>query len=235
MNRTRSLIRTTPECYHKFLLENRLELRKILRKVRGPNETKIKRKKSINKKEEYTFFPDENLIFRSLIDLSTAKFVIIGQDPYHNGAAEGLSFSVKKGFPINASLRNIFKEISNSYPEKKIDYKDGNLEYLVKQGGILLNTSLTVEKASANSHRDLWYPFTIKLLKFISKTNKNLVYILLGNEAKSLERYIGENYKAICTAAHPVAFGGFFHSDVFKNANESIDPKVEWCNKEYKM
>lgn len=36
-----------------------------------------------------------------------------GQDPYHNGSAVGLCFSVKKGNDINPSLLNIYKELEN--------------------------------------------------------------------------------------------------------------------------
>jgi uracil-DNA glycosylase len=66
------------------------------------------------------------------------------QDPYHGpGQAEGWSFSVPHGLRTPASLQNIYKEIAadvgGTVP------KHGHLEHWVKQGVLLLNTSLTVE------------------------------------------------------------------------------------------
>jgi uracil-DNA glycosylase len=177
--------------------------------------------------------------------------MIIGQDPYHNGSAEGYSFSVKSGKSINASLRNIFSEINKSSPlvqkqtsignslsssrPRKLNKYKGSLKYLVEQGGILLNASLTVEEGKPNSHASYWCDFTSKLIEYISEKNPNLVYILLGRFAQDLGNNHIKHSKAICSAAHPVAFGGFIGSGIFVEANESISPKVEWCNEEYRL
>jgi uracil-DNA glycosylase len=223
VNRTRALINKIPKCYHEFFLKHKDELRSIMRKVRG------------NGTNKPIFYPEEKYIFRSLIDLKDAKFMIIGQDPYHNGSAEGYSFSVSSnsGNSINASLRNIFSEIEKSYKNKHINKRNGSLRYLVEQGGILLNASLTVEAHKPNSHESYWRDFTAKLIEYISEKNPNLVYILLGKFALELGENHIKKYKDVCCAAHPVAFGGFLGSGVFVEANETISPKVEWCNEEY--
>ena len=81
------------------------------------------------------------------------RVVILGQDPYHGpGQAHGLCFSVQKGVKIPPSLVNIFKEI-----ERDLGIKPPNHGYLIdwaKQGVLLLNSVLTVERALAASHQN---------------------------------------------------------------------------------
>jgi uracil-DNA glycosylase len=50
--------------------------------------------------------------------LDKVRIVILGQDPYHNdGQAHGLAFSVRDNVKIPPSLKNIYKEIKNDYPD----------------------------------------------------------------------------------------------------------------------
>lgn len=71
--------------------------------------------------------------------------VIIGQDPYHSGQANGLAFSVQASTSkIPPSLKNIFIELKNDIPETQLD-KGGCLDKWTEQGVFLLNTLLTVE------------------------------------------------------------------------------------------
>mgnify|MGYP003875131733 FL=1 len=91
-----------------------------------------------------TVYPNKKNIFRALnlTSFSETKVVIIGQDPYHNnGQANGLSFAVNDREKIPPSLRNIFKELSDNYPEK--NEFDSSLESWAKQGVLLLNSVLT--------------------------------------------------------------------------------------------
>jgi uracil-DNA glycosylase len=54
----------------------------------------------------------------SQLPLTKVKCVILGQDPYHNvGQAHGLAFSVRPGVPVPPSLKNIYKEVKNDYPD----------------------------------------------------------------------------------------------------------------------
>lgn len=75
--------------------------------------------------------------------LPSVRVVIIGQDPYHDlGQAHGLCFSVKAGVKIPPSLRNIYKEIGNSYPSF-VPPTHGNLSSWANSGVLLLNTALS--------------------------------------------------------------------------------------------
>lgn len=107
--------------------------------------------------EEYnthTVYPAMENIFNALnaVKFEDVKVVIIGQDPYHEpNQAHGLAFSVQDGVELPPSLVNIYKEIEDDLHIKC--EKNGNLMRWAKQGVLLLNTSLTVRRGQANSHR----------------------------------------------------------------------------------
>ncbi|WVF67974.1 uracil-DNA glycosylase [Kwoniella sp. CBS 6097] len=104
-----------------------------------------------------------------LCPLKDIRVVIIGQDPYHDdGQAHGLAFSVRKGVRIPPSLRNIYKEMHDEYPDFTIP-KHGDLTEWAKHGVLLLNTSLTVRAHEAGSHANKgWDQFTAAVLKVVT-------------------------------------------------------------------
>ena len=108
-----------------------------------------------------TIYPSPDRVFRAFneVRLENVRLVILGQDPYHNGNATGLCFDVKPGGRLNPSLKNIYRELEN---ENFFPNKNGNLSHLPKQGVLLLNTALTVEKGAAASHEAIWADFTEK-------------------------------------------------------------------------
>ena len=95
---------------------------------------------------EKTIYPKKDDIFNAFkLDYNDVKVVILGQDPYHGeGEAHGFAFSCLKT-PIPPSLKNIYKELYSDLGIKK-DMNDGNLIPWFKQGVMLLNSTLTVEK-----------------------------------------------------------------------------------------
>ena len=67
--------------------------------------------------------PDKRNLFRAfeLSPLSKTKVVILGQDPYYiKGMADGLAFSTNLNI-MPKSLKNIFLEIKNEYPNVKLN------------------------------------------------------------------------------------------------------------------
>jgi uracil-DNA glycosylase len=92
-----------------------------------------------------TCYPPQELIFSAFdyCDFGNLKVVIIGQDPYGEGEANGLAFSVNDGVKIPPSLRNIFRELNDDLEQL---FMPGNLEKWAKQGVLLLNAGLTVKK-----------------------------------------------------------------------------------------
>ena len=92
-------------------------------------------------------FPRGSEYFRALdlTPLGKVKVVILGQDPYHGeGQAHGLCFSVQPGVRIPPSLINIYKELQDDLGIPPA--RHGHLEHWAKQGVLLLNSVLTVER-----------------------------------------------------------------------------------------
>ena len=64
-----------------------------------------------------TVYPPPGEIFNAFkhCSLLDTNAVIIGQDPYHDGSAHGLAFSIREGqSKIPPSLRNILKEVQET-------------------------------------------------------------------------------------------------------------------------
>lgn len=190
--------------------------------------------------EEYktkVIFPNAYDIYNALhyTDYKDVKAVILGQDPYHGpNQAHGLAFSVKPGVRIPPSLLNMYKELKDDLgcyiPN------NGYLEKWARQGVLLLNTSLTVRQAEANSHKNIgWEIFTDHIIKLLNERKDPIVFILWGNNAISKEKLITNKGHYIIKSVHPSplsAFRGFFGSKPFSKTNDFLksigkDP-IDW-------
>ncbi len=176
-------------------------------------------------------YPEEPEVFNAfkLTDLTDIKVVILGQDPYHGaGQAHGLSFSVKPGQKIPPSLRNMFKELVLEFPDF-VPPKHGDLSAWAKQGVLLINAVLTVQEASANSHKDLgWHQFTDNVIQHINEQCDGVVFLLWGAFAQKKSVLINESKHTVLTTAHPSPLSarrGFFGCDHFKRTNEILEEK----------
>ena len=177
--------------------------------------------------EEHTIFPDKKNIFAALkyTPYENVKVVILGQDPYHGlGEAHGMAFSVCPGIKIPPSLQNIYKEL-----HEELGCYIPNNGYLMKwarQGVLLLNSVLTVQKDLPASHRGIgWEAFTDKIIEEVNKKEDPVVFMLWGNFAKSKASLITNSKHLVLTAAHPSPFSaryGFFGCNHFKKANEFL-------------
>ena len=181
---------------------------------------------------ETTVYPPKGSVFNAfkLTELDKVKCVILGQDPYYGaGQAMGLSFSVPSGVRLPPTLVNIYKEMLNDL--EGMDYiqslnviKDmsGDLTAWAKEGVLLLNSSLTVLAGKANSHQDIWQPFTDKVIKAISDNTENVVFVLWGNYAKSKKIFIDADKHCILESVHPSplsVYGHFYGSKPFSKTN----------------
>ena len=154
---------------------------------------------------------------------NSTKVIILGQDPYHgDGQAEGLSFSVPKGVTIPPSLRNIYKELD----QDDVDFTrpgHGHLINWTKQGVLLLNSVLTVEKNSPASHSNQgWEVFTDQVIRLLNENKNNLVFLLWGAYANKKSELIDTKKHLILSAAHPSPFSahkGFFGCKHFSKTN----------------
>ena len=185
-------------------------------------------KKIIHEYDTKEIYPPKDFIFNALklTSYEKTKVVIVGQDPYHGkGEAHGLSFSVQKGIKIPPSLKNIYKELYDDLGIEK-DYNNGDLTPWVKQGVMLLNTGLTVEKDKPNSHKNLgWHEFTDVVIQKLNEKNEPVVFILWGNNAREKKKFITNPKHLIIESAHPSPFSanyGFFGSKPFSRTNEFL-------------
>lgn len=186
--------------------------------------------------KERTIYPKYYEIFKALelSPLDKTKVFILGQDPYHEvNQANGLAFSVNDGVTLPPSLRNIYKEL---YDDLGIINKSGNLDSWAKQGVLLLNSTLTVRKGYANSHKDIgWQIFTDKIIEILNAKRENVVYILWGAYARSKMKYIDTSKNLVITSAHPSplsAYRGFFGSRPFSKTNAYLKAhnikEIDW-------
>ena len=182
----------------------------------------------INNYETKTCYPPKHLIFNAfkLCRFDSLKVVILGQDPYHGDhQADGLSFSISRCSKYPPSLINIFKEMQD---DLKINYpKDGNLNYLGKQGVLLLNSTLTVEKNKPGSHQKKgWETFTDNIIRYISIKKNNVVFLLWGNYSKRKSKLIDESKHLILKSGHPSPLsanrGYWFGNKHFSKTNDYL-------------
>lgn len=220
------MLQDLPKNWLSFLKDH--DLKKQLLSIEARLEEEIKLGKII--------FPKRENIFRSLqlVQPDEVKVVILGQDPYHNfNQADGLAFSVSNFQSLPPSLRNIFIEIENDL-NIKIE-KKGDLENIAKQGVLLLNSILTVEKNNPGSHKNIgWEKLTDIIISSLSLIG-NIVFILWGNFAKKKSNLIDNNINLVINSSHPSPFSahkGFFGSKPFSKCNDYLISKgkepIKW-------
>jgi uracil-DNA glycosylase len=179
------------------------------------------------------FYPLKKDLFKvfELCPLSKVKVVIFGQDPYHSvdhdglPTAQGMSFSVRRGSRIAPSLRTIYERLDKTVPGF-VKPSHGDLTSWVKQGVFLVNVCLTVLPGKADSHgkEEYWMSFINKMIKALIAQNTNIVYMLWGNKAKNMAKYIGGNGH-ILESSHPSPLGmryGFNKCNHFNEANDIL-------------
>ncbi|MGW0069372.1 uracil-DNA glycosylase, partial [Streptosporangium sandarakinum] len=162
------------------------------------------------------------------------KVLIVGQDPYPTpGHPIGLSFSVAADVrPIPASLRNIYKELTEDLGLPMPS--NGDLTPWAEHGVLLLNRVLTVMPGKPASHRGKgWEEVTEQAIRALAERGKPLVAILWGRDARNLRPML-QPYPAV-ESAHPSplsARNGFFGSRPFSRANHLLEEQgadpVDW-------
>lgn len=197
---------------------------------------------------EYT--PSEEKIFRALeMKIEDIKVCILGKDPYfQKGVATGLAFEVNKNSwndeSINTSLKNILKLIYKTYTGeiKDINYirkmiENNKFKMLapnllfeswMKQGVLLLNSSLTTLVGSAGMHHKFWTPIIRELIEYISSKNENITYLLWGNDAIVFEKNVLKGN--IIKHNHPAIVGKLDNPNDFMNGKSFENTKdiVNW-------
>ena len=186
---------------------------------------------------EQTIYPAAENIFNALryTPYSKVKAVILGQDPYHGpGQAHGLCFSVQPGVQPPPSLQNIFKELQSDLGITPP--KDGTLTKWAERGVLMLNTTLTVRRGQANSHKNLGgTTFTDHIIEKLNEHEQPIVFLLWGGNARSKKKLITAPQHLVLESVHPSplsAYNGFFGCKHFSKCNafleaHGIDP-IDW-------
>jgi len=191
----------------------------------------------VEEKSKYKIYPPGNYIFNAFdkTPVEKVKVVILGQDPYHGeGQAHGLCFSVQNGVKPPPSLVNIYKELNSDLGIPVPNH--GNLEKWAEQGVLLLNATLTVRANTPRSHFNKgWEKLTDAAIAKISSSQKNLVFLLWGNDAKLKEPLIDSSKHLILKTVHPSPFSvynGFFGCKHFSKTNSFLESKgltpIDW-------
>lgn len=184
-----------------------------------------------------TIYPPGSRIFAALdtTPFDAVKVVILGQDPYHGpDQAHGLCFSVSPGVAVPPSLQNIFKEISRDLDLPRP--RHGDLSAWARQGVLLLNAVLTVERGQPGSHQGLgWEGFTDACIEALNREREGLVFLLWGSHAQAKGRLIDGRRHLILKAPHPSplsAHRGFLGCGHFSRTNRYLEDSgrtpIDW-------
>lgn len=167
--------------------------------------------------------PTNNRIFQTFkyFELNDTKLIWLGQDPYiSEDQAMGLSFSVPKGIKLPPSLKNIYKELD-------IDTNIGDLtKWVTNNNFLMLNSALSAVEGISNCHQLLWRNYTNNIIKSISEKTDKIIFLLLGNDAQSKEKFIDINKHIILKGVHPSplsAHRGFFGSGIFDKVDDEYE------------
>ena len=180
-----------------------------------------------------TIYPDKKDMMRIFKEetcpYSKVKVVIVGQDPYYNGTADGLAFS-SRSTTTPDSLRNVFKELKGnlysymSEPTWKDFMPSNTLDNWAKQGILLMNTVMTVEKDKPNSHQGKgWEELTSMVIERLGAEERPLAFVLWGSNARKLKPLIKGKHHLILESVHPSPLSaekGFFGCKHFSQVHE---------------
>lgn len=184
-----------------------------------------------------TIFPASANIFAALdaTPFDQVKVVVLGQDPYHGpGQAHGLCFSVLPGVPVPPSLENIYAEQQRDLGIPRPDH--GWLMPWARQGVLLLNAVLTVERGLAGSHQGKgWERFTDAVVARLNEEREGLVFLLWGSYAQAKGKAIDARRHTVLKAPHPSplsAYRGFIGCGHFSTANARLEARglapIDW-------
>jgi uracil-DNA glycosylase len=190
------------------------------------------------------FTPVLKQVFRAFEECpyESTRVVMIGQDPYPHGpqkggpnhglpVADGIAFSCSNDGRIQASLKFMFNEIEETVTGPGYS-RDPDLKRWSNQGVLLLNTAFTTTVGSVGTHYAIWQPFMAFLLDILIFNRPELIYVFLGNKAKSWADSVPENYVKLF-AQHPAAAA---HSklekwdsgDLFNKINKHLKEPIVW-------
>jgi uracil-DNA glycosylase len=172
------------------------------------------------------------------------KTIWLGMSPYFmikRGiiVADGLAFSCGHTKEEQPSLKLIFDALEDDlFDGINLNMlREPNLEFLAKQGVLLLNSMLTTTEGSADAHKELWKPFMDYFFKEVLLHFTGIPVVFFGKLAQEYSSLINEksNYKKL--VEHP-SFSArqnrpFNHEKLFSWTNNILkqrDQEIDWTN-----
>lgn len=180
--------------------------------------------------------PTPKNIFKAfrLCSLKDTRCIVIGMDPYNNlrngmPVATGIAFANSPDTPeehYSASLEILRESVIDfTKPHRTINF-DQSLEKWEEQGVIMLNSALTVPvNGTPGSHMLIWRDFMKTLLTNLSMAMPGIVYVLMGNQAQSLEPFIDKRSNHVIRCRHPAYYarkGDRMPSDIWREIDNIL-------------
>lgn len=149
-------------------------------------------------RERKKIAPPPSLTYRCFQEtpLHKLKAVILGMAPYHTMRG---NYMIADGLLMGCSVtNNLQPSLTKFYEGLEIELHGGlnltydktpDVNYLAKQGVLMLNASLTTEIGKAGSHLKLWEPFIKHIFEFAIGPSRVPV-IFLGREATKFKRWL---------------------------------------------
>ncbi len=189
-------------------------------------------------RQSQIIYPESEDLFRAykLCPFNNVKVVILGQDPYYDGTANGLAFGYKNGekpAKYEKSLDIIFQELEADVKFGLYLDNDYDLGWLAQQGVLLLNTVLSVKRNEPRSHKGLgWEQFTGNTIAALANDLSPKVFMLWGIEAKNAYHTVVKHYgitnkHLVLEAKHPAA--DLHNKDQFGNVKPNYPETFLGC------
>jgi len=181
-----------------------LELNQELAK---PYVQNLSKKISVERNLTKIYPKSENIFaFFDKCPIEDFKVVIVDTEPYcQESQADGLAFSMIEDFQFPTySLRTFFTCIEETLYNGFCLNQSTDLTRWSNQGVLLMNRILTVEKNVPCSHKGYgWEIFTNFVIQKINEKFKNIIFLLVGSEAQTLNEFISTKH-TIFNTEHPI-------------------------------
>jgi len=192
----------------------------------------LKREKGVG----LTITPASDNTFRSFqLDLNNLKIVVMAMSPYpqvHNGEykSNGIALDCSQYGGLSNSLVKFYEAVEDDIYDGlclECNRENLSLQWLIDQGMMFTNSSLTCLKDSPDAHKELWKPFWKQVFEKIFFPRTGLIFMLLGNNAQELEDFTNPVGHHVLKCEHPVASSyrrdKMKHNNIFSKANELLE------------
>lgn len=166
------------------------------------------------------------------------KVIIFSSKPYSTicpinniPLATGVPFSIPDNSIQTKPLKNILECFKKSeyYNNERLD-NIFKLDPWYSEGVFLLDTCLTSEIKSSNSHGVIWHGFISKFINFVeSKSGRDIIYVFLGKQSVDVDCFIKST--SILKYPHPFMYY-FKDSNMFDEINDLLEEldedKINW-------